>query len=120
MENSVSSSHAANAPASSPELKTPMRRSRGKLWDWKLTLASLGVALLLIVSLSVGEYSILSSEFGWEMFGITRIPRTIALVRGMRVIPNIRSEEHTSELQSRGHLVCRLLLEKKKKKKNNR
>src|SRR5690625_6389338 len=28
-----------------------------------------------------------------------------------------RSEEHTSELQSRGHLVCRLLLEKKKKRK---
>src|SRR5690625_6908186 len=28
----------------------------------------------------------------------------------------IRSEEHTSELQSRGHLVCRLLLDKKKKK----
>src|SRR2546422_8308440 len=31
----------------------------------------------------------------------------------------LRSEEHTSELQSRLHLVCRLLLEKKKKKKNN-
>src|SRR5687768_17918904 len=30
-----------------------------------------------------------------------------------------RSEEHTSELQSRLHLVCRLLLEKKKKKQNN-
>src|SRR5438552_11222392 len=29
-----------------------------------------------------------------------------------------RSEEHTSELQSPDHLVCRLLLEKKKKKKN--
>src|SRR3989442_11939603 len=28
---------------------------------------------------------------------------------------NLRSEEHTSELQSRPHLVCRLLLEKKKK-----
>src|SRR5437870_6076734 len=28
-----------------------------------------------------------------------------------------RSEEHTSELQSRGHLVCRLLLEKKKTRK---
>src|SRR5690554_7319871 len=28
----------------------------------------------------------------------------------------LRSEEHTSELQSRPHLVCRLLLEKKKKK----
>src|SRR2546422_10166659 len=30
-----------------------------------------------------------------------------------------RSEEHTSELQSRLHLVCRLLLEKKKKNKND-
>src|SRR5207253_4877209 len=30
-------------------------------------------------------------------------------------VPEQRSEEHTSELQSRGHLVCRLLLEKKKK-----
>src|SRR5690625_5767859 len=30
---------------------------------------------------------------------------------------SIRSEEHTSELQSRGHLVCRLLLEKKNKMK---
>src|SRR5689334_23774415 len=31
---------------------------------------------------------------------------------------NSRSEEHTSELQSQFHLVCRLLLEKKKKKEN--
>src|SRR3989475_10247511 len=30
--------------------------------------------------------------------------------------PNMRSEEHTSELQSQSNLVCRLLLEKKKKK----
>src|SRR5437870_9398585 len=30
----------------------------------------------------------------------------------------LRSEEHTSELQSRGHLVCRLLLEKNKKDKH--
>src|SRR2546429_1413104 len=35
--------------------------------------------------------------------------------RGVEVMDN-RSEEHTSELQSRLHLVCRLLLEKKKKK----
>src|SRR5947208_5863097 len=35
----------------------------------------------------------------------------------MRVI--VRSEEHTSELQSPDHLVCRLLLEKKKKKTTN-
>src|SRR5687768_18033619 len=31
------------------------------------------------------------------------------------VVPGARSEEHTSELQSRLHLVCRLLLEKKKR-----
>src|SRR5690625_5813510 len=35
----------------------------------------------------------------------------------MDEVGNTRSEEHTSELQSRGHLVCRLLLEKKKQKK---
>src|SRR5437660_3603758 len=34
---------------------------------------------------------------------------------GLHPNPTERSEEHTSELQSRGHLVCRLLLEKKKK-----
>src|SRR5882762_10639118 len=34
------------------------------------------------------------------------------------LVPCMRSEEHTSELQSHLNLVCRLLLEKKKKKKN--
>src|SRR3712207_7815251 len=34
--------------------------------------------------------------------------------RGLRTIRRRRSEEHTSELQSRQYLVCRLLLEKKK------
>src|SRR5690625_1898577 len=33
----------------------------------------------------------------------------------LKAAEEVRSEEHTSELQSRGHLVCRLLLEKKKK-----
>src|SRR2546422_9603328 len=36
---------------------------------------------------------------------------------GVTALQATRSEEHTSELQSRLHLVCRLLLEKKKKKK---
>src|SRR2546429_3273873 len=35
-------------------------------------------------------------------------------LRGFEQSPDTRSEEHTSELQSRLHLVCRLLLEKKK------
>src|SRR2546422_4571963 len=40
--------------------------------------------------------------------------------RGNRVRGAARSEEHTSELQSRLHLVCRLLLEKKKKKTSHK
>src|SRR5438105_12625804 len=40
--------------------------------------------------------------------------------RGTLAAPHNRSEEHTSELQSRVDLVCRLLLEKKKKKKKKK
>src|SRR5258707_15658651 len=53
----------------------------------------------------------------------SRCPRAPALRawarsrdRGHTTPPRSRSEEHTSELQSRQYLVCRLLLEKKKKK----
>src|SRR2546422_7291181 len=35
----------------------------------------------------------------------------------LEIVAPVRSEEHTSELQSRLHLVCRLLLEKKKNKR---
>src|SRR6266508_5365853 len=42
-------------------------------------------------------------------------PRASVRSRSSKLCRWRRSEEHTSELQSRGHLVCRLLLEKKKK-----
>src|SRR2546429_4469962 len=42
--------------------------------------------------------------------GMSRCPQAVAAA----LPPRLRSEEHTSELQSRLHLVCRLLLEKKK------
>src|SRR5690625_7091661 len=42
--------------------------------------------------------------------------RAAAFNGKIRKSERFRSEEHTSELQSRGHLVCRLLLEKKNKK----
>src|SRR5207245_4825373 len=49
-------------------------------------------------------------------------PPLMALVAALKnhAAQGVRSEEHTSELQSRSHLVCRLLLEKKKKKKQNK
>src|SRR3712207_8928493 len=40
--------------------------------------------------------------------------------RGLLKLMEVRSEEHTSELQSRQYLVCRLLLEKKKLRTTNR
>src|SRR5207253_11253695 len=45
-------------------------------------------------------------------------PSVAAVVRDPQMVE--RSEEHTSELQSRGHLVCRLLLEKKKTRADHR
>src|SRR3989442_8015007 len=45
----------------------------------------------------------------------TSFPDPSVLARARASRPTGRSEEHTSELQSRPHLVCRLLLEKKKK-----
>src|SRR3712207_8488266 len=51
---------------------------------------------------------LLTEPFYWDLNDRTR-----AFTR--RVLPKMRSEEHTSELQSRQYLVCRLLLEKKKK-----
>src|SRR2546427_4794821 len=44
----------------------------------------------------------------------------VALTAAVVVLVVLRSEEHTSELQSQSNLVCRLLLEKKKKKKKHR
>src|SRR5947208_1803304 len=44
--------------------------------------------------------------------------RHAARERSAQTLFSMRSEEHTSELQSPDHLVCRLLLEKKKKTKN--
>src|SRR5436309_4556977 len=45
-------------------------------------------------------------------------PATLSRIENGK-LPDLRSEEHTSELQSRENLVCRLLLEKKKKKQKN-
>lgn len=56
------------------------RRGRERLFDRWLLLGILGVALLLAASLFTGVYDIFGADDGAEMFAITRIPRTIALV----------------------------------------
>ncbi|AYA24181.1 iron complex transport system permease protein [Rhodococcus rhodochrous J3] len=55
-------------------------RTRERLFDRKLLLGFLGVGALLIASLFTGVFDIFGGDFGWEMFNITRVPRTIALV----------------------------------------
>src|SRR2546422_3794533 len=58
----------------------------------------------------------------WDLFAIRyaiapAAARNADSIPGFRAAAGARSEEHTSELQSRLHLVCRLLLEKKKNSK---
>src|SRR2546427_404414 len=51
------------------------------------------------------------------LFGLVLYPQDFIYLAGLLIISALalRSEEHTSELQSQSNLVCRLLLEKKKK-----
>lgn len=59
----------------------PAPRDKGRLVDPWLFLGILGVAVLLVLSLFTGVVDVLDgSALGREMFGITRIPRTVALV----------------------------------------
>src|SRR5690554_7438670 len=59
----------------------------------------------------------LTVDYGWLWWIAQPLFWLLTFYHGL--VGNWRSEEHTSELQSRPHLVCRLLLEKKKKKKKN-
>lgn len=56
------------------------RGSSGRLFTWPLAAAFLGTLALVVASLFVGVYDIFGAEDGVEMFGITRVPRTLALV----------------------------------------
>ena len=68
------------APQLTSEALPPRTRGRERLVDGKLLIGIGAVALLLVVSLFTGVYDVLGAEGGGEMFAITRIPRTIALV----------------------------------------
>src|SRR2546422_2956513 len=64
--------------------------------------------LIAVVSVVQGMNRYMTDKFAGTILGVNTFR--------LRRFPDVRSEEHTSELQSRLHLVCRLLLEKKKKK----
>lgn len=64
-------------PAMTPTTATPTRSGRSR---FALAVAAAGVLLLVVTSLFVGVYDISGDPFGTEMFLITRLPRTAALV----------------------------------------
>ncbi|MFK5584281.1 MULTISPECIES: ABC transporter permease [unclassified Serinicoccus] len=66
----------AGRPAAGPA-GSPPGRLRSRI---VVPLAVVATLALLVLSLSVGVYDITGTEDGWEMFAITRIPRTISLV----------------------------------------
>src|SRR2546422_8213474 len=85
---------------------SPVFRAR---LDHAAALYQRGLAPTVLVTGGVGAHDTLNeADVGREYLLRLGIPDNV-------VLP-LRSEEHTSELQSRLHLVCRLLLEKKKKK----
>src|SRR2546422_4988399 len=74
-----------------------------------------------IYTLSLHDALPISGEGAWTpLISESGSPRIVSVDPSQWLLcrTSTRSEEHTSELQSRLHLVCRLLLEKKKKKKS--
>src|SRR5205823_12294784 len=76
------------------------------------------VAVVCLVGLEAGlrVYCLVKPNADVEFFRYANLMK--ANVNGSREEFHVRSEEHTSELQSLAYLVCRLLLEKKKKNSN--
>src|SRR5690625_5468694 len=78
--------------------------------NMKRLLWAIGIMLLGVIIAGFWNYHLVDG-FGRDFIAGRTIGDT-GLLAGSYA-ENGRSEEHTSELQSRGHLVCRLLLEKK-------
>src|SRR2546422_7059172 len=110
------------------------------MWHWRVALVVLSLLLpVAAVAAPAGKVVIAqgvdpttldmmnqqeqpASNVGAQMFDmLVERDQNMNLVPGLAAeLPKLRSEEHTSELQSRLHLVCRLLLEKKKKEERNK
>ena len=69
-----------SATTTAPVTRGSSTRTKGRLLDWKLLVGLVVVALLLVVSLFTGVYDVLGADDGRQMFAVTRIPRTVALV----------------------------------------
>src|SRR5256886_17160077 len=84
-------------------------QSAGMLPKWLGALLIVGAASYLVDVLA----QFLGPDLGERIATFVVIPAAVAEIATLGYLPVIRSEEHTSELQSQSNLVCRLLLEKK-------
>src|SRR5207253_5408767 len=100
-------------PPTGPLLSFPTRRS-SDLTDTRTGSMSAWTSCETATAFSPSAF-ILPRVLCWPLFDLRsmRSPRSRGAYSADRMRHATRSEEHTSELQSRGHLVCRLLLEKK-------
>src|SRR2546425_2616509 len=89
---------------------TPGPASLGSIALGLITFLSMIGALALMIP-TAWVYMVTKQERGYDQSVVQTV-----IVLPMTVAGTLRSEEHTSELQSLAYLVCRLLLEKKKKK----
>src|SRR3712207_8647445 len=85
-------------------------------YNWLLCFFFNDTATTEIYTLSLHDALPISPEASWPSGRSATLATTLNSPRSSLVSPTsgLRSEEHTSELQSRQYLVCRLLLEKKK------
>src|SRR5690606_39454504 len=97
------------------------RPPRSTLFPYTTLFRSHGGGEIVAVLLHLGEVVVLGQEMAAVERRHARIGHDVGLEVqdpldiAQRHVEHHRSEEHTSELQSRENLVCRLLLEKKKK-----
>src|SRR5690606_40160169 len=99
------------------EKSMPQAPRTVRAWPVRLVIAGIAVAAMTIVAVALITLSWYGSRaILLDMAAMAaRDTGQIVAERARRII---RSEEHTSELQSRENLVCRLLLEKKKNNNN--
>lgn len=69
-----------NVVAEVEEISQPQLYKHNRIWTKSFILAFIVVAILGVVSLFTGVYDIWGQEDGWDMFFITRVPRTVALM----------------------------------------